>query len=297
MPFASINEADIYYEVIGDRGPWVVAMSGGRHPLSEIEELTTAIAARGFRVIVHDRRNCGRSSLHFDASRSEEDLWADDLHGLLDRLRVRSAFVVGKSRTVRVAIRFAMRYPHQTRGLGLWGISGGAAAARFLEDYYYGKYIRLCQEQGMDAVCGLDHFAGLVAAKPENRDRLLAVDPSGFLAAMTCWRLLFLENLTMPVMGFTDDALGTVSVPTAIVPYCDRLHPRASALHALHAIPGARLFDVDPDRTDSLEITPDDVSRDSPIVAALLCDFASSLRWWRPEKFFASWRRMVGSAR
>ena len=131
MPFASINEADIYYEVIGDRGPWVVAMSGGRHPLSEIEELTTAIAARGFRVIVHDRRNCGRSSLHFDASRSEEDLWADDLHGLLDRLRVRSAFVVGKSRTVRVAIRFAMRYPHQTRGLGLWGISGGAQLPGF----------------------------------------------------------------------------------------------------------------------------------------------------------------------
>jgi hypothetical protein len=98
MPTAFINGAKIYSEIIGHNGPWVAAIPGGRHAHSEIEELTRAIASRGYRVIVHDRRNCGRSSLDFNTLEPEDDVWVDDLHALLNYLDASRTFVVGKSR-------------------------------------------------------------------------------------------------------------------------------------------------------------------------------------------------------
>ena len=71
---------------------------GGRHSLNEINGLTRAIASRGYRVIVHDRRNCGRSSLDFNTLELEDDVWVEDLNALLSTLDVARAFVVGKSK-------------------------------------------------------------------------------------------------------------------------------------------------------------------------------------------------------
>jgi pimeloyl-ACP methyl ester carboxylesterase len=277
MPIALINGTEIYYEIIGHSGPWVAVMSGGRHPIALTEDLTQAIASRGYRVIVHDRRNCGRSSLDFDALDSEEDVWVDDLHALLNYLKVGQALVVGTSRSARVAIRFALHYPDQTRGLGLWGLSGGAAAARFLDDYYYGTYLRACEKGGMEAVCALDHFAGLIVARPANRDILLAINPQNFMSTMGRWRIQFLIKIDQPVMGFDDEELRRIGVPTAIVPFYDRMHPHAAATHALKMIPGSRLFDFDPARHESSTMTDADKFNDTAKVAAILCDFESSL--------------------
>ncbi len=250
MPTARANGADIHYEILGDAGPWVVVMSGGRHPIAEVELLATAMSHHGCRVLLHDRRNCGHSSIHFDFDEPEEDVWVDDLHELLDGLGIERAFIVGRSRTARVALRFALRYPGRTAGLGLWGISGGPLAVRFLDDYYYGKYLRACEQGGMEAVCALDHFAGLAAVRPENRTALLAMNPQHFLEVMRRWRVQFLKHAQAPVMGFDDDDLRRVHVPTAIVPWYDRMHPITSAIHANKMIPGSRLFDYDPSRRD-----------------------------------------------
>jgi pimeloyl-ACP methyl ester carboxylesterase len=300
MPTAFINGATIYYEIFGHNGPWVAAIPGGRHPHSEIEKLTRAIASRGYRVIVHDRRNCGRSSLDFNTLEPEDDVWVDDLHALLRYLDVSRTFVVGRSRGARIAIRFALSHPDKTRGLGLWGLGGGAAAAKFLDDYYYGQYLRACKEGGMEAVCALGHFAGLVAARPANRDELLAMDPRHFVSAMSRWRSQLLPKINQPVMGLSDEELRGISVPTAIVPYYDWMHPYTSVTHALKMIPGSRLFDYDPtrrkrERTLSRALrriqritrklfnaatSNDDATvatNDDATVAAILCDFESRL--------------------
>jgi pimeloyl-ACP methyl ester carboxylesterase len=272
VPIAPINRAEIYYEILGHSGPWVAAMQGGRHSCTEIGDFTRAIASRGYRVIVHDRRNCGRSSLDFNTLKSEDDVWVDDLHALLRHLDVARAFVVGKSRGARIAIRFALSHPDKTQGLGLWGLGGGAAAAKFFDDYYYGKYLRACEKGGMEAVCALDHFAGLVAARPANRDELLAMDPLHFMSAMSRWRSQLLPKINQPVMGLGDDELRRIDVPTAIVPYYDWMHPYTTVAHAHKMIPGSRLFDFDPARHDSHLMMTDHCT-----VAAILCDFESSL--------------------
>ena len=44
--------------------------------------MAKAMAATGYRVLLHDRRNCGASDVAFDGSASEHEVWADDLHAL-----------------------------------------------------------------------------------------------------------------------------------------------------------------------------------------------------------------------
>lgn len=277
MPTARINGAEIYYEIVGQDGPWMAVMSAAREPLTVIQGLTRAIAARGYRVIVHDRRNCGRSSLDFDNPLSEEDVWVEDLHALLNLVGATPAFVIGTSRTSRVAMRFALRYPDETTGLGLWGLSGGAASARFLPNYYYGQYLSACNTGGMEAVCGLEYFASLIASRPDNKAALLAMDPQYLISVMSRWRDQFLIDIDCTVTGVSDSDLRMIGVPTAIVPRYDRAHPYAVALHVLETVPHCQLFDFDPVRRDGETATGADKFTDEPIVAALLCDFQSGI--------------------
>ena len=169
MPYALVNSARIHFRIIGVKGPYVAAMSGGREPLDEIEEFAEEIAALGYTVILHDRRNCGKSSLDFIDPNAEEDIWESDLCGLLDHLGVGSAFIVGRSRTARVAISFSLRHPERTLALGLWGIGGGAATVRFLDYYYFGQYSKAVLAGGMDEVCEIGHFQQLILQNSETQ--------------------------------------------------------------------------------------------------------------------------------
>ena len=63
MPYLTIHGAQIFHEVFGDAGPWLALNSGGRHRYLEMAPLAQAVAAKGFRVLVHDRRNTGASDI------------------------------------------------------------------------------------------------------------------------------------------------------------------------------------------------------------------------------------------
>ena len=92
MPFALIRGAEIGYEIVGAVGPWAVVMPIAREPMAAVAGLARTIASAGYRVLLHDRRNCGRSSLDLaTAAGEEEEIWADDLAALLDHLGIGSA--------------------------------------------------------------------------------------------------------------------------------------------------------------------------------------------------------------
>src|SRR5262245_62935197 len=86
MPVAQIRGVTINYELLGKRGPWMALSPGGRRALGEIKYLAEPIAQAGYRVVLHDRRNCGASDVSFDASASEYEVWADDLYELLGEI-------------------------------------------------------------------------------------------------------------------------------------------------------------------------------------------------------------------
>ncbi|MDE0540287.1 MAG: alpha/beta hydrolase [Rhodospirillales bacterium] len=110
MPEANIRGVHINYEIIGDGGPLVALTPGSRRSFDELVDLSEAVAADGYRVLLHDRRNCGKSDVVFGGSESEYALWADDLHALANYLGEEKLYVGGSSSGARLAILFAIRH-------------------------------------------------------------------------------------------------------------------------------------------------------------------------------------------
>jgi pimeloyl-ACP methyl ester carboxylesterase len=82
MSEALIRGIHINYEIVGNSGPWVALTPGSRRSYQELIGIARDIAASGYRVLLHDRRNCGASDVAFDRSASEHEVWADDLYYL-----------------------------------------------------------------------------------------------------------------------------------------------------------------------------------------------------------------------
>lgn len=244
MPIANVRGVNIHYDVLGDRGPWMMVSPGGRREREGVRYLAEAFAAKGFRVLIHDRRNCGMSDVSFDDSASEYEIWADDLYDLLKQLGGLPAIVGGGSSGCRMALLFALRHREAARALLMWRVTGGAFAANRLAENYYGQYIAAARAGGMAAVCDLDHFHDMCLANPQNRARLMAINPTRFITVMEHWRDYFLRGADLPVIGCTAEDLASIRVPTCVIPGNDRSHPRPVARRARDLIPGAELFDI-----------------------------------------------------
>ncbi len=255
MPTARVNGADIPYEILGDGGPWVALNPGGRRGMAHIRSLAARVAAGGCRVLIHDRRNCGAAPVSAGGGNTEHQLWADDLHALLQQLDALPAVIGGSSSGCRMSIDFALRHPQAVRGLLLWRVTGGAFAVQRLTEKYYGEYIRAAQAGGMAAVCDTEHFRELIAARPANREALMAMDPAQFITAMREWERRFRVGGGEPVIGASAEQLQSITVPACVVPGNDRTHPRVAAEKLARLMPGAELHplmdadldvDVDP---------------------------------------------------
>lgn len=229
MPLANVRGVALHYEILGGKGPWVALSPGGRRAMEGVESLARRIAASGYRVLVHDRRNCGSSDVSIEGHETENEIWADDLHELLRQLGGLPAWIGGSSSGCRMALLFAMRHPGATRGLLLWRVTGGAAAAKRLAHRYYGQYIPVAQKGGMAAVCASGEFAERIRDRPENRERLMKMDPARFIEVMERWNRVFLAGAEQPVIGATEAELRAVKTPAFIVPGNDLSHLRAAA--------------------------------------------------------------------
>lgn len=273
MPIATINGVNINYDTLGARGPWIALSPGGRRELGNVRTLGDRLAAAGYRVLIHDRRNCGASDVAFDGSQSEYEIWADDLHALLVKLDGLPAVVGGGSSGCRLALLFALKYPQAVRALLLWRITGGPFAAKRLAHQYYDQYIELVQQGGMQAVADSEHFRDRIMANPKNRDRLLALDPAKFIDVMTRWRAYFVASADLPVIGATEQELNSIKVPTCIIPGNDKTHSHVTGNHAHRMIPGSELHDLWPGDLD-IDLFPveDWATRESE-QAAIFTDF------------------------
>jgi pimeloyl-ACP methyl ester carboxylesterase len=251
MSEAIIRGVHINYEVIGNSGPWIALTPGSRRPYGELVGLSKAIAAAGYRVLLHDRRNCGASDVAFDGSGSEHEVWADDLYELGKQLGAMPIYVGGSSAGARLAILFAIRHPDALRGLLLWRVTGGQEAVDRLAENYYGQFIKIAQAGGMQAVCESEHFAECIKVRPANRDRLLQTDVGQFIKVMTTWRERFLESATLPIVGASEADLRAIKAPACLIAGNDVIHTPATARKAASLIPNSELHeDVVEKRSD-----------------------------------------------
>jgi pimeloyl-ACP methyl ester carboxylesterase len=223
---AKVRGVNMNYKILGNSGPWVALSPGGRRDISGIELLAGSVAEKGYRVVIFDRRNTGASDVVIDGNESEYEIWADDIHELLNQLGALPAIVGGSSSGCRTALLFALRHPESVRALLLWRVTGGRFACERLAEEYYGQFITAAKAGGMAAVCDMEHWKERIESRPQNRDALMKMEPARFIAVMSRWREYFLKGADLPVIGATEADLRSIKVPACIVPGNDLTHGR-----------------------------------------------------------------------
>ena len=273
MPHMTLRGAHINYEVLGDKGPWVALSPGGRRPLEGVKHLAERVAAAGFRVLIHDRRNCGASDVVLEGTESEYEIWAEDLHEMLKQLNALPAFLGGGSSGCRMSLLFALRYPEAVSGLLLWRVTGGEFAAKRLANQYYLQYIDAAKKGGMAAVCDTDHFRDRIKARPENRQRLMSMDEQRFIRSFKTWADGFLQDAGKPVIGATVEQLQSVKIPTLIVPGNDKTHARAVGENAHAIMKSSELYVLFPEQQDIDIVPPQSWEFKDDELAGVFADF------------------------
>lgn len=83
-----INGGNVVYEIVGSRGDFIALTPGGRFSkdIDGLRPLADALADGGYRVLLWDRPNCGKSDVQF-YGQSESHMRAETLHALINALR------------------------------------------------------------------------------------------------------------------------------------------------------------------------------------------------------------------
>jgi 3-oxoadipate enol-lactonase len=113
MPKAPINGIELYYEIAGDEGEWVVFAHGGEGTHLTWWKQVAAFRDR-YRCVTYDARAFGMSGGGWTVP---EDTASDDLKGLLDHIGIERAFLVGHSMGGIAVSGVAQRFPERVRGL------------------------------------------------------------------------------------------------------------------------------------------------------------------------------------
>jgi pimeloyl-ACP methyl ester carboxylesterase len=245
MPVATVDGRAISYETVGDGRPWVIT-PGGRYAKDTpgVRELATALAARGNRVLIWDRPNCGASEVCFTGT-SESSMQADALAGLLTELDMAPAVIIGGSGGSRVSMLAAAQHRDVAAGLAVWWISGGVFGLMSLGTHYCGASLREAWTGGMDAVVALPEWAEVLERNPANRQRFLEQDPRQFVATFERWMFAYCPCGDELVPGLADDAARKLDVPALVFRSgeSDVFHTRETSERVAELLPNARLVE------------------------------------------------------
>lgn len=255
MPTAQVRGVEIVYQIIGDYGPWFALSTGGRRSHNEFVALAKKIAAGGFRVLLHDRRNTGASEVVISGQEGEEIIWADDLAQLLKQLGATPAFIGGASSGARLSILLKQRHPEMVKALVLMRVTGGDTAAKRLPYKYYQMFIDAAKAGGMVAVCATPDYQERIKARPQNESILMNMKAEQFIAVLENWLTIFTSGPTYPVMGVEEATLQAINIPVLIIPGNDRTHASNNAIEAAKLIPHAQLFQL-PITDQEVDIIP-----------------------------------------
>lgn len=109
MPLVVVDDIEMYYESRGS-GPALVVIGGLGLEMSELDALASQLASR-FRVVAFDNRGAGRSSKPRGPYSIEQ--MAGDVAGLMDRLDLPRAHMLGISMGGRIAMALALAHPER----------------------------------------------------------------------------------------------------------------------------------------------------------------------------------------
>lgn len=239
MPYVNIHGTNLFYEDYGT-GPAVILTPGGRVDRNGLRPLGALLSQR-CRVILHDRRNCGRSDVVISGDLSEQHLWAEEMAGLLQHLGITSVYAAGGSAGSRTSLTLAVRHPELVKGAFIWEVSGGPRSGVLMAPGYYGQYIDAAERGGMPAVAATEFFAQRIVDNPSNRDYLLSLDVQEFCAVMRRWSVVFAAP--NPVGDLTEAQLQSITCPVFLFAgnTPDDVHHVSAAENAYRLIPRSEM--------------------------------------------------------
>lgn len=241
-----INGGNVVYEILGDEGDFITLTPGGRFSkdIDGLRPLAEELVKGGYRVLLWDRPNCGKSDVQF-YGQSESHMRAETLHALITGLDVGPCILAGGSGGARDSMLTTMLYPQIVRKLVVWNIVGGVYGTFVLGSYYIVPSILAVRGAGMKGVIGVEEWKQRIAENPKNRDRILALDPDEFLKLMLRWLNAFVSKPGQTIPGVDDEMFDNIKVPTLIIRggENDLDHPKRTSLEVSCLIKGSQLID------------------------------------------------------
>jgi len=245
MPKANVNGLSISYDLIGEGQPWAIT-PGGRFSkdYGGVREMAEALAARGKRVLIWDRPNCGASDVCFDGD-SESAMQADTLAGLIRHLDLGPTVIIGGSGGARVALLTVARHPELAASLAMWWISGGPFGLMALGVHYCGGSITAAWQDGMEAVVELPEWQEVLQHNPANREHMLELDRKTFIATLERWMLAYYPRDDELIPGLPDREARRIAVPTLVFRsgQSDVHHTRETSERLAALLPTAQLVE------------------------------------------------------
>lgn len=246
MARIDIDGISIGYEIIGDGSKPAIITPGGRFPKESpgIRELAEELAKSDYKTVIWDRPNCGESDVCFEGE-TESILNADVLVGLLGKLDMAPALVIGGSAGSRVSLIAAQRHPDAVRKLALVWITGGWTGLAGLVGVYCGNILTAAKIGGMEAVTQDPDFAAGIERNPKNRERILAQDVEEFCDTMQRWGKSFFPEQGSPVPGLLPQDFKAMKMPVLIFRsgQSDPHHPRYTTEQVHDLIPNSTMVE------------------------------------------------------
>jgi pimeloyl-ACP methyl ester carboxylesterase len=241
-----INGGNVVYEILGDDGDYIALTPGGRFSkdIDGLRPLAEELVKGGYRVLLWDRPNCGKSDVQF-YGQSESHMRAQTLHALITGLGIGSCILAGGSGGARDSMLTTMLYPEIVRKLVVWNIVGGVYGTFVLGSYYIVPSILAVRGGGMKGVIHVDEWKQRIEANPANRERFLALDPDDFLKLMLRWLNAFVSKPGQTIPGVDDEMFDNIKVPTLIIRggENDLDHPKRTSMEVHCLIKGSELID------------------------------------------------------
>jgi 2-hydroxy-6-oxonona-2,4-dienedioate hydrolase len=241
-----INGGNVVYEILGKEGEFIVLTPGGRFSkdIPGLKPLAKKLVEGGYRVLLWDRPNCGKSDVQF-YGQSESHMRAETLRALVTELEIGPCILAGGSGGARDSMLTTMLYPELVKKLVVWNIVGGVYGSFVLGSYYIVPSILAVRGTGMAGVAEVSEWRERIAENPDNRDRLLALDPDQFLKLMLRWLNAFVPKPGQTIPGVEDEMFDNITVPTLIIRggENDLDHPKRTSLEVSCLIKGSTLID------------------------------------------------------
>ena len=241
-----INGGNVVYEILGDEGDYIVLTPGGRFSkdIEGLRPLAQALVDGGYRVVLWDRPNCGKSDVQF-YGQSESHMRAETLYKLITELGIGPCIIEGGSGGARDSMLTIMLYPEIATKLVVWNIVGGVYGTFVLGAHYITPNIRPVMTMGMEGLLHLREWKDRIADNPANEERIQSQDPDEFVKVMMRWLDAFVSKPGQTIPGVPDSMFDNIKVPTLIIRggENDYDHPKRTSLEVSCLIKGSELID------------------------------------------------------